>query len=98
MLLALTLLSGVILGWEAAQDGLLLTVPLAVLVAAALTLAGYLRFLVKEWRGVVGRLLHHGGEAVQREAVGTLVWSLLFRLFVMGTAGVLGYWGSGLYR
>ncbi len=91
MLLALTLLSGAILGWEAAQDGFLFTLPYAVAVAAVLTLAGYLRFLVKDWRGVVARLLHHGSRAIQREAVGTLAWSLLFRLIVMGAAGVLGY-------
>jgi hypothetical protein len=98
MLLAVTMLCGAILGWEAAKDGLLLTAPSAVAVAAALTLAGYLRFLWKDWRGAVGRLLRRGSRDFQREAVGTLAWSLLFRLLVMGAAGVLVYWVSGLYR
>ncbi len=98
MLLAVTLLSGVVLGWQAAKDGLLLTAPSAVGVAAALTLVGYLQFLVKDWRGLLGRLLRHGGRAIQREAAGTLAWSLLFRLLVMSAAGVLGYWASRLSR
>jgi hypothetical protein len=96
--LAVTILSGAILGWEAAKDGLLLTVPNAVAVAAALTLAGYLRFLWQDWRGVVRRLFHHGSRDFQREAVRTLAWSLRFRLFVMGAVGVLVYWASGLSR
>ncbi len=98
MLLAVTLLSGALLGWEAAKDGLLPTVPSAVGVAAVLTLAGYVRFLAKDWRGVVGRFIQHGGRAIQREAAGTLMWSLLFRLLVMSAAGVLGYWASRLSR
>jgi hypothetical protein len=98
MLLAVTILSGAILGWEAARDGLLLTMPSAVAVAAALTLAGYLRFLWKDWRGVVRRLFHHGSRDFQREAVSTFAWSLLFRLLVMGAAGVLVSWASGLSR
>ena len=98
MLLAVTPLSGAILGWEAAKDGLLVTVPIAVIVAAGLTLAGYVQSLAKDWRGVLGRLVHHGGRAVKREALGTLAWSLLFRLILMGAAGVLGYWVSSSYR
>ncbi len=98
MLLVVTLLCGALLGWQAAKDGLLLTAPSAVGVAAALTLAGYVRFLAKDWRGVVGRFIQHGSRAIQREAVGTLAWALLFRLLLMGVAGVLGYWVTSLSR
>ncbi len=98
MLLTVTILSGAILGWEAGRDGLLLTAPTAMAVAAALTLAGYLRYLWMDWRGVLGRLFHHGRRDFQREAVGTLAWSLLFRLLVMSAAGVLAYWASISYR
>ncbi len=98
MLLAATILGGALLGWEAAKAGLLLTVPSAVAAAAVLTLAGYLRFLLKGWRGVLGRLFRHGRQAFQREAAGTLAWSLLFRLLIMGVSGVLGYWVAGSYR
>ncbi len=66
MLFAVTLLSGALLGWEAAKDGLLLIVPSAVGVAAALTLVGYLQFLVKDWRGVIGRLFSHGSRVIQQ--------------------------------
>jgi hypothetical protein len=95
MLLALTILSGAILGWEAGKDGLLVAVPQAVAVAGALTLAGYLRFLGKNWRGVVRRLLHQGRD-FQRESVTILAWSLVLRLLVMGAVGVLVYWMSAL--
>ncbi len=98
MLLAVTILSGVILGWEAARDGLLPTVPSAVTVAATLTLVGYLRFLWKDWRGVVGRLFRHDSRDFQREAATILAWTLVLRLLVMGVAGVLVYWISGSYR
>jgi hypothetical protein len=98
MLLAVTILSGAILGWEAGKDGLLLIVPPAVAVATALTLVGYLRFLARNWRGVLGRLLHHGSRDFQRESVTILVWSLVLRMLVMGAVGVLAYWISRLSR
>jgi len=97
MLLAVTILSGAILGWEAGKDGLLLIVPPAA-VATALTLVGYLRFLARNWRGVLGRLLHHGSRDFQRESVTILVWSLVLRMLVMGAVGVLAYWISRLSR
>ncbi len=96
MLLAVTILSGAILGWEAGKDGLLLIVPQAVAVAGALALTGYLRFLVKNWRRVLGRLVHQGSRDFQRESVTMLAWSVVLHLLVMGAVGTLVYWISAL--
>ena len=60
MLLKATILCGVILGWAAGREGLLAVVPPTVGVAAALTLAEYLRFLVKNWRTTWRRFSTHG--------------------------------------
>ena len=94
MLLTVSILCGAILGWAARREGLLAVVPPAVGVAAALTLAGYLRFLLKNWRLTWRRFSTHGSRVFQREAVRTLGWSLFFRLLVMATAGLLAYWVS----
>ena len=80
--------------WEAAKDGLLLTAPSAVAVAAALTLVGYLRFLWKDWRGAVGRLLREKAVIVPGwinrllQVIGRIVpRSLIFRV-------VSRHWGT----
>jgi hypothetical protein len=96
MLVAVTILSGAILGWEARQEGLLVTVPQAVAVAGALALAGYLRFLGKNWRGVLGRLVHQGSRGFQRESATMLAWSVVLHILVMGAVGTLAYWISAL--
>ena len=87
----MTIRSGAILGWEAGKDGLLLIAPQTVAVAGALALAGYLRFLVKHWRGVLGRLVHQGSRDFQRESVTMLAWSVVLHILVMGAVGTLAY-------
>ena len=94
MLLTVTILCGVVLGWAAGREGLLAVAPPTVGVAAALTLAGYLGYLLKNWRLTLHRFSTHGGWAFQREAMRTLGWSLIFRLLVMAAAGTLAYWVS----
>jgi hypothetical protein len=94
MFLAVTILCGVFLGWAAGREGVLAVVPPTVVVAGALTLAGYLRFLFKNWRMTLRRFSTHGSRTFQREAVRTLGWSLIFRLLVMAAAGLLAYWIS----
>jgi len=94
MLLAVTIVCGLFLGWAAGREGILAVAPPTVGVVGALTLVGYLRFLLKNWRMTWRRFSTHGSRVVRREALSMLAWSLLFRLLVMATAGVLGYWIS----
>lgn len=94
MLFAVTILCGLFLGWVSGREGVLAVVPPTVVVAGALTIAGYLRFLFKNWRMRLHSFSTQGSRAFQREAVRTLGWALIFRLLVMVAAGVLAYWLS----
>ncbi len=94
MLLAVTILCGLFLGWAAGREGVLAVVPPTVVVAGVLTLAGYLRFLFKNWRMTLRSFSTQGRRALQREAVRTLGWAWIFRLLVMAAAGLLAYWIS----
>ncbi len=96
MFLAMTILCGIFLGWAAGREGVLAMAVPAVAVAAVLTLAGYLWFLLKTWRLTLRRASAHGRRAFQREVGTTLAWSLIFRLVVMAAAGSLAYWISVL--
>jgi hypothetical protein len=92
MLLVVTILCGAMLGLEAGREGPLAIGLPAVAAAVALTMAAYLRFLVKDWRKVLGQVSARGLRAFQWDSLRILAWSFVFRVFVMSAAGVLVYW------
>ncbi len=94
MLLVITILCGVFVGWQAGRDDWVSALPLAVFVAAALTLAGYVQYAVKNWRGMLARFLSRDSRQMQRETIMMLGWSLALRLILMGAVAVLAYWTS----
>lgn len=98
MLLAATILAGAALGWAAEREGGFAIALPAVAATIGLTVAGYLIFLLKNWRRVLSQLSTRGLGAFQWDSLRILVWSFVLRAFLMGAAGFLAYWISATLR